>query len=370
MRAILISEFSELEEWEASYSALLDRVGGFESLYYSLDCIRVSLDTFQTLGGSLFFILVIDAGEVVAVLPFQMIKDGVFGIRRTVKFWGDYDIYARNYHQRILVDGNHPGAMATAASLINGELRHLWDVIALHWFVMDDNIKSFASAFREATVKLSGADIYYYDALVPLDSHLGSSRRSSMRRRMRRLEEDHGEVEFGVKEEINASDLDAIRTIHTARQLHKDNDGDFFSDPLQDEYISKMIDLWNRKKCVRYYTLRVAGKLIAFDILCHVDGAADSFAIAFDTAYAKYSPLRYLSYATYQHEIGGCGISRIVTGCDNDPDGLKLDYSTDKTELHDIGIFNSRFRSKGVRVLILGLFLIRKKVGILKGSRG
>jgi len=293
MEVILVSEIEQLERMGESYRALLDKVGGIESLYYSLDYIRTSLETFKALGAALFFIVVREGDDLVAVVPFQRVRDGAFGSRRTINFWGGLNIYALNVTQKILADGFRPNAMDAAVSFLETQLKKEWDSIGLTWIRMEDeNIQHFAARLRNSCIKPNKDHYYYFNTAVDLDDHLGSKKLREMKRCKRRLEEAVGKVDFVVKEEVDLNDFEKITSVHTARQEYKKNNGAFFCNPLENTYVRDLFKMWSARKCVHYYSLRVDGEPIAFWITTHAARVTYAFLMAFDTDFKTYSPSR------------------------------------------------------------------------------
>ena len=360
MKVFLASGMEELQRFEDSYNVLLQRVGGIESLYYSLDYIRTSLETFAELGASLFFIVVLEGDMVVAVLPLQLVTDAL-GARRTLRFWGQIDsLYARNPHQKILADGNQPIAMNAAVAFLKTEARKMWDVVELSSIKMEDeNIQNFVAQFAQAQTTLREDRYYWYNTALDLDQHLRVKMLREIRRRRRRMEEEVGPIELSVKEAIGPADLLEIKSLHTARQQYKQNGGDFFSDPLADRYVCDLIELWNEKKCMRYYALRVEGRLVAFRIVTHAAGVANLFVVAFDSALKKYAPARLLTHETYRLEAERFHTHRIESGWG--ATGLKEDYSSETYDLYNVKIVNKSVRTTSMLRLIGAMSGLRQR---------
>jgi CelD/BcsL family acetyltransferase involved in cellulose biosynthesis len=352
MKVVLVSEIEHLQQLETPYNALLEKVGGIESLYYSPDYIRTSLDTFKELGASLFFIAVIAHEELVAVLPFQLVAKRAFGLKSTIRFWGECNIYAHNAHQKILAERYRPEAMDAAVSFLNKDLRNRWDTIEFERTKTDDeNIRYFTSRFPCSTTKTRSQQYFYFDADHDLDNHLGPKQLKNIARRKRRLEEDFGPVEFVVKEGIGPEDIGDIKELHTARQEYKKGDHNaFFSKPLESGYVNELITLWNSRKCVRYYSLRLDEKPIAMRVMIHSGQVTLAFVMAFDSRFKKYSPARILAYESFRHEIEYCGTARIETSWG--ANRLKEDYSSGTFNLHDVKIVNQTVRAQTVHATI------------------
>ncbi len=373
MDAILATEIGALEQLGASYDTLLQKVGGIESLYYSLDYIRTSLDTFEALGAALFFIVVFEDEEVVAVLPFQRVANRAFGFKSTIRFWGECNIYAHNLYQKILVEGYRPDAMDAAVSFLNKKLGRKWDTIEFTRTKMEDeNIRYFVSRFQSSTVKLSPECYYYFDAGLNLDRHLGAKRMKNLRRYRRHLEKDFGTVDFVVKETVEPADTEEIKGIHTARQEFKKNGGAFFSSSMEDRYVSNLLKMWSGLKCVRYYSLRVDGKPIAINVMIHAARISYSFLIAFDSQFKKYSPSRILEYESDRHEMEHFQAERIETGWGTNQ--FKKDHASGGYALHDVEILNQRVKSKTVHFVINRIISLREKsraiAALLKRAAG
>lgn len=361
MKVILVSKLTELEKLAESYAALLQQVGGIESLYYSLDYIRTSVETFAAKGASMFFVVVLEGDEVLAVLPLQLEKDGVLGLRRTLRFWGQIDsLYARNPHQKILAHGFQKSALDAAVSFLNTKARNKWDAI---WFssikMEDENIKYFESICSRAVTTLRDDRFYYYNTDRDISEHLGAKSMRNINRCRRRLEEDFKQFDIVMKEEVGAEDLEEIRVLHSGRQEVKENKGAFFSRPLEDRYVSDLLALWSENKCVHYYSLRVDDQLIAFQIKTHAMGVSYGFVLAFDSTYKKYSPIRLLNYEAYRHEVERYQTHRIESGWGGDQ--LKVAYSSDTYDLYNVIISNRHMRTRIVAGLIHRIYLLRQK---------
>lgn len=361
MKVSLVTTLEQFAPFEASYNALLQKVGGIESLYYSLPQIRVSLDTFKIMGASLFFVMVVEGDEVLAVLPFHREKDGVFGLRRTLRFWGQIDsLYARNTHPTILAHGFQQFALDAAVSFLNTEAKNSWDTIWLSSIKMEDeNIKYFDSICPGSVATLREYRYYCFKMDQDIGEYLGAKKMRNINCRRRRLDEDFSTFEIVLKEEVSAADLEEIRVIHSGRQNYKDNGGAFFEDPLENQYVSELLALWSENKCVHYYSLRVEDKLIAFQIMTHALGVSAGFVLAFDSNYKKYSPMRLLSYEAYRYEAERYQTQRIESGWGGDQ--RKADYSSDTYDLYNEVITNQCLRTRLVLRMIHRIYRFRQK---------
>lgn len=364
MKVSLVTTIEQFKPFEASYDALLQKVGGIESLYYSRPQIRLSLETFKELGATLFFLFVHEKGQLVAVLPFQLVKDAAFDLRRTIRFWGELDIYYHNTHQHMLADGYQPDAIDAAASFLQSDLKKMWDTI---WFDLakekDENIQYFISRFPCVRVRPSEEKYYYFSADHDLDKHLGPKLGREIRRCRRRLTEDFDQIDLVIKEVIEPSDMEEIRTLHSARQQYKNNGGDFFNDSLENLYITNLVELWNEQKNTHYYALRADGRLIAFKIMLKAEDVTYDFIMAFDNDFSKYAPSRMLGYDAFHHELDHHGVRRIELS--RGANRHKENYSTDGDRLFDVWISNDSFRSRSVRSAIHIIFRLRRKLSIL-----
>ena len=364
MKTILVTEIGQLLPYEDSYNTLLRHVGGIEGFYYSLDCIRASIETFRAYGASMFYILVLEGEQIRAVLPFQRIVDGPFGLRRSVQFWGALNIFATNTHRSLLVDGYRPDAIDAAMKFMCTDLRPMWDTITFKWLkTNDENLNYFTSRFPQAKTSARDDRFYFFNADTDLAGHVGAKKLREIRRYRRRLEEDFGAVEVEIKEQISPSDLEEIRQIHTGRQEGKAVDRAFFQRPLENVYVNELFNLWNRKKIVHYYSLRVNHHLAAIWILFQPNDVSYGFLIAFDNAFKKYSPSRILTHETFLHEVDRFRAKRIDTGWGTHM--LKKDYSTDTLQLYDMHALNRRLRSRAVVTAIDLIFRLRQRCGLL-----
>lgn len=365
MNAFLVTKIEQLRRYEASYNNLLQKSDGFERIYYSPENISTSIETYREMGAELFFIVVVKGEEVIAVIPFQLVRDAVFDVRRTLNFWGALEVYANNTFQRILADGHQPAALNAAVSLLKNECSNKWAVISLSPVNADKNMLYFVSQFEGCVTKPSHLNYYYFTSDVDLNEHLGKQNMKALRRRERRLHEDCGQIDFEIKDGILKADLEEINALHTARQELKDNEGAFFGDELEGPYMDALIRLWNEQQCVRYYALRAEDKLIAFQIMLHVSDVAVCFAIAFDSALKKYAPMRLLEYKAFQYEIESCGTKRIESGNGEDTDVFKCDHSSGKDMLHVVQVQNDTARAKAVAGMIAFLLKIRARSSAL-----
>ncbi len=360
MKVILISEIDALQQVEASYHALLEKVGGIERLYYSLDYIRISVGTFEALGAQLFFIVVLEDGEVMAVLPFQRVATRAFGLKSTIRFWGECNIYAHNVHQKILADGYQPDALDAAILFLQTDVRHMWDTIEFARTRMEDeNLIYFASQFPGSRTSLTRQHYYYFNTCMDLDGHLGPKQLKNIRRRRRRLEEDFGPIVFTAKERVSEDDLEEIKILHTARQRQVEEFRNaFFTHPLESKYVEELFHLWNELKCVHYYSLRVREKLIAMRVMIHMSGVTYAFVMAFDSQFKKYAPARILAYESFRNEIEHYGVAKIETSWGVNQ--LKKDYASGRYELHDVEILSPRFKSKIIHFVINRVIELRQ----------
>lgn len=346
MKVVVVTNVDELRAMNSGYEALLERVGGMEQLYYSIDYIEASRETFGALGASMFFIVVLEDDSPELVLPFQLLDHRAHGLKSTLRFWGECNLYTHNIFEKFLAEGFRPDLLDAVVDSLNGELRKQWDTLEFTRIKAgEQNVHYFVSRFRHVAESAPNETYFYYDASVPLDELLGSKRLKNLRRCKRHLEEQFGAVEFVVKESIDAHDLEEIEQVHTLRQRQKEGTFNaFFCDPLEHRYIVELIHLWNTHHCVHYHSLRVGGKAIAINVMLMAPPVACSLIIAFDTEYAKYAPARILEYKAFRHTVERCGVTCIETGWGTNE--FKKDYSTRTVELHDVHITNARFRSR------------------------
>ena len=350
MQALLISSVEQINPWEASYSRLLEKIGGMESLYYAAEHLRLPVTTFEALGVELFAILVIRDDEVVAVLPFQRQNDWPFGIWKTIRFVGDIGVQMDNCYPLILADGFCPEAIDAAVELLTTRLVGEWDTMDLSRIRLDnENMQYFVSRFAEHYAEPSGEEFYYFEAAAGLDQVLGSRKLSNLRRRRRRLEEEVGPVAIVVKPEVTDADIEEIAAIHSVRQRDKEDGDAFFEDEAVGKIVRDMFHLSRRQECMRYYSLRAGDRAIAIAVMIHTEVVSYGFLTAFDPEFAKHAPSRILTYEVFRQEVEDFGVERIETSWGANE--LKKDFSSGAYALHDVEIVGSRRKSRAVHQL-------------------
>ncbi|MDF7798019.1 GNAT family N-acetyltransferase [Pontiellaceae bacterium B1224] len=363
MKIELITDFDELVSLEPSYSALLEKTGGIESFYYSIDHIRMSLEAFHLMGAYLFFIIIRNGDDLVAVLPFQL-SHRFCGLKRIIRFYGEVDVYACNSYQKILAAGDQPEAIDAAVAFLGRDLARRWDLIEFKWTKMEDeNIRRFAAYFPQGSVQKCPEQYFYYETRNDLNAHLGSKQVGNLRRRRRRLEEDFGSVEFVAKELMEPSDLAAVERLHSARQTELQTGGAVFEDEFERECLEDLFTFWNQSGHMHFYSLRVGGEIVAIRVMMHAARVTLGFLMAFDSRYRKYAPMRILSHEVYRYEKDRYGTERIESNWGTDINRQKKDYSSGRYDLYDIRVVNDRWLSR------MNIALLQKASRLLRAMK-
>ena len=347
MQALLITSLEQFDPWVESYSRLLERVGGMESLYYTIEHLKLPVGVFSSFGIDPFVIMVEQDGEVVAVFPFQIQNDWVFGLWKTIRFIGDVDTQMGNCYPCILAGEFCPEAIDAAVELLDTKLANRWDTMDLSYTrTGDENLQYFISRFEEHYECPSEDEFYYFDASADIDKVLGGKKRANIRRCLNRLKEDYGNIEVVVKDDVSDADLEEISALHTIRQSSKDDGEAFFDDKVVGPIVRGMFKMGQGRGYMRYYSLRVDNEAIAIAVIIHTGTTSYGFLTAFDPRFKKYSPSRILLYDQFHREFEEYGVGRIETSWGANK--LKLDFSSGSHKLCDMEIIGNRKKSKAV----------------------
>jgi hypothetical protein len=355
MNTFLITSINQLVHMHIPYAAFLHSIGGMACHYYSIEAIRVSMKTFSALGASLFFIVISAKTNLVAVFPFQRHRNKARGLVSTLSFWGDFDIYAHNVNQKLLIGGYRPDAVDLAASFLKNECRDLWDSIDLRRVrSQEDNLNYFISKFQDVDTEPSGVKSYFFESNVDLNEHLGKRKLANIRLGARNLSKAFEESDLRIKETIDSDDFNIIKRIHTDRQYFKIDGGSsrsaFFDNEIESNYIKQLFRFWSSSGSVRYYSLCADDNVIAVAIFHHSLEESYIFLTAMDSAYKRYQPGRVLWHEAFSHEINECGVSRIHLGWGSSK--FKEDFASVACETIDVTIVSEKWKSKAKLSLI------------------
>ena len=345
LSVVRVTSLHALHKHAELYATLVAKLGGLESMYYSLAWIEAYARLYQSRGVTMCFLLVYRGQSLIGVAPFQTETRGVLWLKLVkLQFWGAVDCYTQNVHQNILCpdESDRGPVLQCLARYLTQDNGLSWDVIEFERINLQTTcLGGFAGYFSDALITPNPCRSYSFHHPATIDTKLKKKARWAIRASEKRLSQDFTRHSIRLIEQLSSADLDCIQSLHSRRQAALKQRGvnrnAFFNDPLELDAMGRLIVHLQQQGKVRCYQLLADDRVIAFVLLFVAKGQASLAVTAFEDDYCSYQPSRVLWYAVFKNEMERLGTKLIDTAYGDT--NIKRDFSTRIDALYNIEIW-------------------------------
>lgn len=344
-----IGSLSALLERQLAYDAFLDRVQEDWSFYYRYPFIKTSLDLSKR-NERLSFVFILQGETLVAVAPFvQILQEwSRFWIKR-LSFIGTGIKDLANQYPTILIDPDvDQGAVLNTLADYFDSRASDWDQLDLSGLADATQLEFFRSRMKNPSIIAldPGFQTVFADGLDEvIDKQLPKSRMREVRRLSRKILRDHPRAQYQVERGLTEAQFDEIFALHSARQQEKRSRGavssqSFYDDPERYRSMKARLLCFAEITDLRVYRLTIEDQLVAFNLTIRSGTTEYGLFMAFDQAYASYSPSKLLML----HIMQRLDEEGIVTTIDHmsGPSMMKKDFCNRDFARHRLVAYNHR----------------------------
>jgi CelD/BcsL family acetyltransferase involved in cellulose biosynthesis len=245
---------------------------------------------------------------------------------------------------------------------LNGPLRALWDGISLKRFcAYSTSLSAFLKAFPQARAvqeEMSGFVAELGASFEDTWGQFDSKARKNLRRAIRLLDASGLPYHFETRDEIDASLLGEISVLHSGRQrllkeLGRNDRDDLLSGEVMLDRVGELLRAMARAGKLRIHLMRIDNALAAFSIVFGGRAGANSWLVAFDEAFSRFSPSRLMFEHMYRQEIERYGTPRVnlmLGHTQAKQDFSNRIYSSHTVEVLNVSSFSARLKTESLRI--------------------
>jgi hypothetical protein len=337
MRVELIDSLAALSRVGPAYDDLLRTLDGTCFPIYQRYWLENTAPIYINKGDSLFFLLVWDNDQLIAVAPLRCKKIflGIGTIQR-LSFIGQYadTVSMVNYTGDFIVrDEADPASCMEAIKVaLTGPYKNRWDYLNLGYFCeTSSNLCAFERVFNATGVveEMPGFHLDLPESWDSLSRQFNTKTNRNLRRSMRLLVESGHSFSFETHTNLTPSLLEEISSVHSARQAvltnkgRSDRDALFQHVELKDAVGRALREAAERQQ-LRLHFLRIDDRLAAFAIVLTNNQKGVCWLIAFDPVFQEFSPSRLVFQRMYTEEMETYGLRKL---------NLLLGFTRTKKEL-------------------------------------
>lgn len=259
---------------------------------------------------TLFLLLAYRGDEIIGAMPLQLHKKRK-GPLRLNRLHGlginlDSSLCCPKFEFKILRTEFAAACLACFWNYLVGLQEGVWDILDLDLIpepsqtlkIMD---RQWPAIINERS-DLTGAGFELpegqaYEKLEYADTKF----RSELRRKMRKLIEDHGNYEVLIDSATSPDDWEEMGRVHSMRQTYLKGKGmkrySLFDDPFEKPALTNAMHFAEKEGMAVYYRMKINGRLAAFQICVQEAKTLYHLVIAFDQEFSRYAPGKQLMAA-------------------------------------------------------------------------